>query len=147
MTRQCHVAACQLTPSAVLQNMRPVPNVRIEDMGHKMGCNGVDNGKLWFDGAQLCSVGVLRHWLAPLQHHNELYPWHACPLSMLCQCPGVRVPRGALLDRYSQVDKDGSFHSAIRKPRDRFLKVHSAARALHSMNMLPVAGVWYITLR
>lgn len=23
--------------------------VRIEDMGHKMGCNGVDNGKLWFD--------------------------------------------------------------------------------------------------
>jgi hypothetical protein len=33
------------------------------------------------------------------------------------------VPRGALLDRYSQVDRDGSFHSAIRKPRDRFLKV------------------------
>jgi hypothetical protein len=26
-----------------------VPGVRIEDMGHKMGCNGVDNGKLWFD--------------------------------------------------------------------------------------------------
>lgn len=25
------------------------PGVRIEDMGHKMGCNGVDNGKLWFD--------------------------------------------------------------------------------------------------
>jgi len=22
-----------------------------QDMGHKMGCNGVDNGKLWFDGA------------------------------------------------------------------------------------------------
>ncbi len=61
MTTQCHVAACQLKPSAVLQNMRPVPNVRIEDMGHKMGCNGVDNGKLWFDGAQLCSVSVLRH--------------------------------------------------------------------------------------
>jgi hypothetical protein len=57
------------------------------------------------------------------------------------------VPRGALLDRYSQVDRDGSFHSAIRKPRDRFLKVHSAALALHSVNMLPVAGVWYITLR
>ena len=28
-----------------------VQGVRIEDMGHKMGCNGVDNGKLWFDGA------------------------------------------------------------------------------------------------
>lgn len=29
--------------------MSVVPGVRIEDMGHKMGCNGVDNGKLWFD--------------------------------------------------------------------------------------------------
>ena len=28
-------------------------NVRVEDMGHKMGCNGVDNGKLWFDGELL----------------------------------------------------------------------------------------------
>lgn len=32
-----------------LQDMSVVPGVRIEDMGHKMGCNGVDNGKLWFD--------------------------------------------------------------------------------------------------
>lgn len=29
--------------------MRPCSGVRIEDMGHKMGCNGVDNGKLWFE--------------------------------------------------------------------------------------------------
>ena len=29
--------------------------VRIEDMGHKMGCNGVDNGKLWFDGETCAS--------------------------------------------------------------------------------------------
>ena len=31
-----------------------MPGVRIEDMGHKMGCNGVDNGKLWFDGELSC---------------------------------------------------------------------------------------------
>lgn len=30
--------------------MSVVSDVRVEDMGHKMGCNGVDNGKLWFDG-------------------------------------------------------------------------------------------------
>jgi len=30
-------------------DMTPCPGVRIEDMGHKMGCNGVDNGKLWFE--------------------------------------------------------------------------------------------------
>jgi len=59
--------------------------VRIEDMGHKMGCNGVDNGKLWFDN--------------------------------------VRVPRGALLNAFSNVDAAGNFSSSIAKPRDRFLKV------------------------
>ena len=35
----------------LVQDMSGCPGVRIEDMGHKMGCNGVDNGKLWFDGA------------------------------------------------------------------------------------------------
>ena len=33
-----------------LQDGSICPGVRVEDMGHKMGCNGVDNGKLWFDG-------------------------------------------------------------------------------------------------
>ena len=33
--------------------MSVVSDVRVEDMGHKMGCNGVDNGKLWFDGMLL----------------------------------------------------------------------------------------------
>lgn len=31
------------------EDMTVCEGVRIEDMGHKMGCNGVDNGKLWFD--------------------------------------------------------------------------------------------------
>ena len=45
-----------------MQDMSVVPGVRIEDMGHKMGCNGVDNGKLWFDGAHTsCLHAVARH--------------------------------------------------------------------------------------
>lgn len=28
--------------------MSVVKGCVIEDMGHKMGCNGVDNGKLWW---------------------------------------------------------------------------------------------------
>ncbi|KAI8462801.1 MAG: hypothetical protein J3K34DRAFT_498174 [Monoraphidium minutum] len=30
-------------------DMAPMPGVVVEDMGHKMGCNGVDNGKLRFE--------------------------------------------------------------------------------------------------
>eukprot|EP01116_Phalansterium_solitarium_P001542 TRINITY_DN11350_c0_g1_i1.p1 TRINITY_DN11350_c0_g1~~TRINITY_DN11350_c0_g1_i1.p1 ORF type:complete len:643 (+),score=249.91 TRINITY_DN11350_c0_g1_i1:115-2043(+) len=41
--------------------------VRIEDMGHKMGCNGVDNGKLWFD-----HVRVPRDAL--LDAHSQVSP-------------------------------------------------------------------------
>ncbi|GAX82883.1 hypothetical protein CEUSTIGMA_g10309.t1 [Chlamydomonas eustigma] len=66
-------------------DMSMCSGVRIEDMGHKMGCNGVDNGKLWFDH--------------------------------------VRVPRGALLNAFSDVAPDGTFRSSIAKPRDRFLRV------------------------
>lgn len=62
-----------------------LPNVRIQDMGWKQSCNGVDNGKLFFDG--------------------------------------LRVPRTALLNKFSEVDEKGVFTSTIAKRRARFLVV------------------------
>ena len=50
------------------QNMQPLPNVRVQDQGAKMGANGVENAKIFFDG--------------------------------------TRVPRTALLNRYSDVSDD-----------------------------------------
>ncbi|HZD66056.1 MAG TPA: acyl-CoA dehydrogenase [Acidimicrobiales bacterium] len=61
---------------------RPWPGVTIEDCGPKAGLNGVDNGRLAFDG--------------------------------------VRVPREALLDRYGQVARDGTYTSPIESPTKRF---------------------------
>ncbi|GAB3761892.1 acyl-CoA oxidase [Nocardioides ginsengisegetis] len=61
---------------------KPCPGVRIEDDGAKMGLNGVDNGRLWFDG--------------------------------------VRVPRGALLNRFADVSAAGVYESAIENPNKRF---------------------------
>ena len=49
--------------------------VRIEDMGHKMGCNGVDNGKLWFDGTATpchCAHTFNRSELLGMQMHHAL---------------------------------------------------------------------------
>jgi acyl-CoA oxidase len=46
---------------------RPIPGVRIEDMGAKLGCNGVDNGKLWYD-----NVRVPRENL--LDRHSQVAP-------------------------------------------------------------------------
>ncbi|KAH6574894.1 hypothetical protein BASA62_002259 [Batrachochytrium salamandrivorans] len=59
--------------------------VRVEEMGVKMGCNGVDNGKIWFDH--------------------------------------VRIPSENILNKYSDIQADGSLSSSINNRRARFLVV------------------------
>jgi len=56
--------------------------VGVEDCGDKLGLNGIDNGRLWFDQA--------------------------------------RIPRQNLLDRFAQVDADGTYSSPIASPTKRF---------------------------
>jgi acyl-CoA oxidase len=38
---------------------RPLPGVRIEDRGLKEGLNGVDNGRIWFDGVRVPRADLL----------------------------------------------------------------------------------------
>ncbi len=59
-----------------------LPNVRIEDNGEKLGLNGVDNGRIWFNG--------------------------------------VRVPRENLLNRFANVEEDGTYKSSISSDSKRF---------------------------
>ena len=40
----------------------PAPGVRIEDDGRKMGLNGVDNGRLWFDGVRVPRTALLNRF-------------------------------------------------------------------------------------
>lgn len=61
------------------------PGVRVEDMGSKMGNNGVDNAKIWF---------------------NE-----------------VRVPRSAMLNKFSDVDAEGQYQSDLGSRRAQFIGV------------------------
>lgn len=39
-----------------------MPNVRVEDMGHKMGLNGVDNAKLFFDNVRVPRENLLNRY-------------------------------------------------------------------------------------
>jgi len=43
-------------------NLEPVPGVTVEDMGHKMGLNGVDNAKLTFDNVRVPRVNLLNRY-------------------------------------------------------------------------------------
>ena len=40
----------------------PAPGVRIGDSGHKMGLNGVDNGRLWFSGVRVPRTNLLSRY-------------------------------------------------------------------------------------
>ena len=41
------------------EDMNIMPGVRVEDMGHKMGLNGVDNAKLFFDNVRVPRENLL----------------------------------------------------------------------------------------
>jgi len=41
------------------ENGDPAPGVRIEDCGRKIGLNGVDNGRIWFDGVRVPRTNLL----------------------------------------------------------------------------------------
>merc|ERR1719249_199145 len=42
-----------------LETHRICPGVRVEDMGYKLACNGVDNGKLWFNHVKVPREALL----------------------------------------------------------------------------------------
>ena len=81
-------------------NMQPT-GVRIEDMGHKMGCNGVDNGKLWFDNVRVPREALLNAFSGMY----TIQAWNPLELHFL------------------DVSPKGQFSSRVVKKRDRFLKV------------------------
>jgi len=41
---------------------RPAAGVRIEDCGPKIGLNGVDNGRIWFDGVRVARTSLLNRY-------------------------------------------------------------------------------------
>ncbi|XP_076806339.1 uncharacterized protein LOC143449896 [Clavelina lepadiformis] len=43
-------------------DLKVMPNVRVEDMGHKMGLNGVDNAKLLFDNVRIPRENLLNKY-------------------------------------------------------------------------------------
>jgi acyl-CoA oxidase len=64
---QLHVGGDEYGVHAVLvplrdQDGRVLPGVRIEDCGHKLGLNGVDNGRIWFDHVRVPRENLLNRY-------------------------------------------------------------------------------------
>ena len=62
---------------------RSCDGVRIEDCGRKMGLNGVDNGRIWFDGVRVPRTGLLNQfaevtpragdYVSPIENPNKRF--------------------------------------------------------------------------
>lgn len=63
-------------------NGQLLPGIKVADCGYKIGLNGVDNGRIWFDN--------------------------------------VSVPKANLLNRFSDINDQGTYVSAIENPNKRF---------------------------
>lgn len=66
----------------VREGGRVLDGVRIEDCGPKMGLNGVDNGRLWFDGVRVPRTALLNQfaevtpegrYLSPIDNPNKRF--------------------------------------------------------------------------
>lgn len=72
----------------------PMPRVRIADCGHKMGLNGVDNGRLWFDHVRIPRENLLSRF-ASIDEDGEYHSPIASPtrrfFTMLGALVGGRV--------------------------------------------------------
>jgi hypothetical protein len=94
------------------QDMSIVKGCAIEDMGHKMGCNGVDNGKLWCVlpcDMHVCDVLCPSHYLMSFlaRHAYSLScPPHPSrfPVSLCCHLWHIHVHRSPSTCAFSLVD-------------------------------------------
>jgi acyl-CoA oxidase len=64
---QLHVGGSEYGVHALLvplrdQDGRVLPGVRVEDCGHKLGLNGVDNGRIWFDHVRVPRENLLNRY-------------------------------------------------------------------------------------
>lgn len=78
------------------------PNVRIADCGHKIGLNGVDNGRIWWG----CIVDTRVYcWKLLIRFFNYF-----------CRFDNIRIPRENLLNSVADVLPDGQYFSSIKDP-------------------------------
>jgi len=76
------------------ENGNTLPGVTIEDNGLKMGLNGVDNGKIWFDHVQVPRVEMLNRFAnvtADGQYRSEIQSQGARFFAMIGTLVGGRI--------------------------------------------------------
>jgi len=64
-----------IVPIRDLSNLKVKPGCRVEDMGQKIGLNGIDNAKIWFDKVRVPRSAMLTKYATVAK--GGKYDWHA----------------------------------------------------------------------
>jgi acyl-CoA oxidase len=129
---------------------RVLPGVRIEDCGHKLGLNGVDNGRIWFDRVRVPRANLLNrygdvdddgHYRSPIDNDSRRF------FTMLGTLVQGRVSVGGAGLGASKVALTIATRYAVRRrqfgpPREDTEAVLMAYRA-HQRRLLPLLARTY----
>jgi acyl-CoA oxidase len=139
---------CFLVP--IRREGKVLPGVRIEDCGPKMGLNGVDNGRIWFDGVRVprealldkfASVSPQGVYESPIENPNRRFFTMLGTLVMGRVCvggAGVQASKVALAIAIRYADRRRQFN-ATTEDREELLLDYG----MHQRRLLPLLARTY----
>jgi acyl-CoA oxidase len=129
---------------------RPCPGVRIEDDGRKMGLNGVDNGRLWFDDVRVPRTALLNRFAdvtpdgtyeSPIENANRRFFTMLGTLVQGRVCvggAGINAAKVALAIAVAYADRRRQFEARSEDEEELLLDY-----GLHQRRLLPLVARTY----
>jgi len=134
----------------IREDGRPVAGVRIGDDGPKMGLNGVDNGKLWFDGLRVPREALLNRFAdvspegaysSPIESKSRRFFTMLGTLVQGRVCvggAGITASKVALAIAVTYADRRRQFEATEADTEQRLLDY-----GLHQRRLLPLLARTY----
>lgn len=139
---------CFLVP--LRRKGKVLPGVRIEDCGPKMGLNGVDNGRIWFDGVRVPREALLNQFAdvspegvysSSIENPNRRFFTMLGTLVMGRVCvggAGIQTSKVALAIAIRYADRRRQFRATSTDSEDLLLDY-----GMHQRRLLPLLAKTY----
>jgi acyl-CoA oxidase len=121
-----------------------MPGVRIHDIGHKMGLNGIDNGQVWFDNVRVPRDGLLDRYGTIDDNDNYVSPIESVSKRFGAMIGGLTTGRVLIAQGCIDAMKMG-LTIAIRYSADRpqFGDTRIMDYLTHQRDLLPALAETY----
>ncbi len=127
-----------------------LPGIRIEDCGRKLGLNGVDNGRIWFDGVRVPRSALLNQFAdvtsdgvyeSPIENPNRRFFTMLGTLIQGRVCVGgggINASKVALVIATTYADRRRQFNATSEEQEELLLDY-----GMHQRRLLPLIARTY----